>query len=65
MLVSLINEKSIPVLKRGNRTVADIDTVIPCLNQLLTLENTQKIPHIRTIRSAVSETKEKGAVSLR
>ena len=45
--------------KRGNRTVADIDTVIPCLNQLLTLENTQKIPHIRTIRSAVSETKEK------
>jgi hypothetical protein len=59
MLVSLINEKSIPVSKRGNRTVADIDTVIPCLNQLLTLENTQKIPHIRTIRGAVSETKEK------
>lgn len=58
MLVSLINEKSIPVSKRGNRTVADIDTVIPCLNQLLTLENSQKIPHIRTIRSAVSDAKE-------
>ena len=59
MLISLINDKLIPISKRGNRTVADIDTVIPCLNQLLTIENCQKIPHIRTIRSAISEAKEK------
>ena len=59
MLGDLIAQGKIPFEKRGNRTVADLDMVIPCLNQLLDLEDNEKIPHIRTIRSANTEIKEK------
>lgn len=59
MLVALIASGSLPYSKRGNRTVADLDVVVPFLNHMLGLENAQQAPHIRTIRSAICEVKQK------
>ena len=59
MLVNLITQGKIPFAKRGNRTVIDFDILTPCLNQILALEDNEKIPHIRTIRDANIEAKEK------
>ena len=39
--------------------VIDFDILTPCLNQILALEDNEKIPHIRTIRDANIEAKEK------
>ena len=59
MLKALIASGSVPHEKRGNRTVADLDVVIASLNHMLGLENAQQTPHIRTIRSAICEVKQK------
>ena len=57
MLSYLIASGCIPFEKRGNRTVSDFDTAMMCLNQMLGLEATKKIPHIRTIRGATRDIK--------
>jgi hypothetical protein len=59
MLIELINSSYIPSGKRGNRIVADVDEINACLNQLLGLEASKKLSHIRTIRNAAKEIKEK------
>ena len=57
MLSDLIASGCLPYEKRGNRTVADFDTVMMCLNQMLGLEATNAIPHVRTIRGATRDIK--------
>lgn len=57
MLSELIVSGCLPFEKRGNRTVADFDTTMICLNQMLGLEAPNAIPHIRTIRGAVRNIK--------
>ena len=57
MLTDLIVSGCLPYEKRGNRTVADFDTAMMCLNQMLGLEATNTIPHVRTIRGATRDIK--------
>ena len=57
MLSDLIASGCLPFEKRGNRTVADFDTVMMCLNQMLGLEATNTIPLLRTIRGAAKDIK--------
>lgn len=59
MIMSLITSGIIPYQKRGNRTVVDVDAVILCLNQLLALNAGAQVPHIRTIRGAMCDIKQK------
>ena len=55
MLSDLIAYGCLPFEKRGNRTVADFDTAMMCLNQRLGLEATNAIPHLHTIRGAARD----------
>ena len=57
MLSDLIASGCLPFEKRGNRTVADFDTAMMCLNQMLGLEATNAIPRLRTIRGAARDIK--------
>lgn len=50
MLSDLITSGCLPFENRGKRTVSDFDTAMMCLNQMLGLEATNAIPHLRTIR---------------
>ena len=59
MLTELITTGNLPAAHHGNRTVIDFDILIPLLNQMLGLENEDQIPHLRTIRSASNEIKQK------
>ena len=55
MLVELMASGNLPYEKHGNRTVTDMDTVIPCLNRMLGLNADASLPRLRTIRGAVRE----------
>ena len=55
MLVELMASGNLPYEKHGNRTVTDMDTVIPCLNQMLGLNADASLPRLRTIRGAAKE----------
>ena len=55
MLSTLVNNGCLPCDKRGTRTVADFDTVIPLLNKMLGQGISDKIPRIRTIRGICKE----------
>lgn len=59
MIMSLVASGVLPYQKRGNRTVVDLDAVISCLNQLLNLNSNAQVPHIRTIRGAMCDIKQK------
>lgn len=59
MIMSLITSGILPYQKRGNRTIVNLDAVISCLNQLLNLNSNAQVPHIRTIRSAMCDIKQK------
>lgn len=58
MLSSLIREKKIPYGNHGNRTVVDYDLIVPAINALLEFSETDELPRLRTIRSAVEELRE-------
>lgn len=58
-LTALAHAKEIPHTYHGNRLVADTDTIAPTLNRLLGFEGRNALPHIRTIREAAIEIKEK------
>ncbi|MBQ8407498.1 MAG: hypothetical protein IJY39_01395 [Clostridia bacterium] len=64
MLSNLIASGCLPFEKRGNRTVADFDTAMMCLNQMLGLEATNTIPLLRTIRGAAKDIKETNSSSV-
>ena len=55
MLTELISSGNLPYEKHGNRTVSDMDMVIPCLNRMLGLNADTALPRLRTIRGAVRE----------
>ena len=55
MLSTLVNNGCLPWDKRGTRTVADFDTVIPLLNKMPGQGISDKIPRIRTIRGICKE----------
>ena len=55
MLTELISSGNLPFEKRGNRTVSDMDSVIPCLNRMLGLNADTALPRLRTIRGAAKE----------
>lgn len=59
MLIDLIEQGKIPYDKKGNRTVSDMDMIIPILNEQLGLDDTEKTPSIRTVRAAMTELKQK------
>ena len=55
MLAELMVSGNLPYVKHGNRTVSDMDMVIPCLNRMLGLNADTSLPRLRTIRGAVRE----------
>ena len=55
MLTELMASGNLPYEKHGNRTVTDMDTVIPCLNRMLGLNADASLPRLRTIRGAAKE----------
>lgn len=55
MLVELMASGNLPYEKHGNRTVTDMDTVIPCLNRMLGLNADASLPRLRTIRGTARE----------
>lgn len=42
MLIDLIEQGKIPYGKKGNRTISDMDMIIPILNEQLGLDDTEK-----------------------
>ena len=56
-LTALVEENELWHTYRGNRLVADAESVAPTLNRLLGFEETAELPQIRTIRGAVAELK--------
>lgn len=56
-LTALIEGNELWHTYRGNRLVADAESVVPVLNRMLGFEETAELPRIRTIRSAVAELK--------
>lgn len=56
-LTALVEGNELWHTYRGNRLVADAETVPAALNRLLGFEETAVLPQIRTIRSAVAELK--------
>ena len=58
-LIALAEANELPHTYHGNRLVADAAAVIPTLNYLLGFESREELPHIRSIRSAVAELKER------
>ena len=56
-LIALTEANELPHTYHGNRL--DADAVVPTLNRLLGFEGREDIPHIRSIRSAVAELKER------
>lgn len=58
-LIALADANELPHTYHGNRLVADAEAVIPMLNRLLGFEGREDIPHIRSIRGAVAELKER------
>ncbi len=57
-LAALVEENELWYTYRGNRLVADAESVAPALNRLLGFEETADLPRIRTIRGAVIELKQ-------
>ena len=57
-LTALVEGNEVPHTYRGNRLVADAETVASALNRLLGFEGTAKLPRIRTIRGTVAELKQ-------
>ena len=55
MLAELMASGNLPYEKHGNRTVSNMDAVIPCLNRMLGLNADTSLPRLRTIRGAVRE----------
>ena len=55
MLAELMVSGNIPYEKHGNRTVSNMDAVIPCLNRMLGLNADTALPRLRTIRGAAKE----------
>jgi hypothetical protein len=58
-LIALAEANELPHTYHGNRLVADAESVSPTLNRLLGFEGREDIPHIRSIRGAVAELKER------
>ena len=58
MLTELMASGNLPYEKHGNRTVTDVDTVIPCLNRMLGLNADASLPRLRTIRGAAKALRE-------
>ena len=58
-LIALAEANELPHTYRGNRLVADAEAIIPALNRLLGFEGREDLPHIRSIRGAVAELKER------
>lgn len=56
-LTALVAENELWHTYRGNRLVADAESVAPALNRMLGFEGTAELPRIRTIRGAVAELK--------
>lgn len=59
MLAELMASGNLPFEKHGNRTVSDMDTVIPCLNRMLGLNADTSLPRLRTIRGAAKELRQR------
>lgn len=57
-LTALVEENVLWHTYRGNRLVADAESVAPTLNRLLGFEEMAELPRIRTIRGAVAELKQ-------
>lgn len=58
-LIALVEVNELPHTYHGNRLVADAEAVIPMLNRLLGFEGREELPHIRSIRGAAAELKER------
>ena len=58
-LIALAESNELPHTYHGNRLIADAEAVIPTLNRLLGFESREELPHIRSIRGAVAELKER------
>lgn len=56
-LTALVEATELSYTYRGNRLVADAESVAPVLNRMLGFEETAELPRIRTIRGAVVELK--------
>lgn len=57
-LTALVEGNELCHTYRGNRLVADAESVAPTLNQMLGFEEIAGLPQIRTIRGAVAELKQ-------
>ena len=58
-LTALAESKQLPHTYHGNRRVTDADAIVSTLNRLFGLDGSGTLPHVRSIREATKELKQK------